>query len=357
MKKRSTFIILLFFLFNSLPVYAASMVGSMVLEKGIVKLRRAKTDRIFKKPGQKISVAGLDEIQTGKGSKVIITLDGQGDQIELLSQTFFKIDTAGKKDSQMSMSIGKARFKVKKRFQPRKSKRRKRFRVRTANAVVGVKGTEFILTTGAEETNLLTLSGSVVFSSISAPEIEVEVIQNQVSQIRLNSKPTAPVEVAPEVRSNIEEGDDTKVFKDIQFGKIATSSIGQREEDEENAQKSENKEEVQGEETKENPKEEEQTSDQQENEESKDGGSEESPIDSNIEGDQAVDLGQMSEDDLEEVEFGEEGIEEPQIDVEEIVDEVDDYVDDVNDEVNDEVNDIQDTLLEINKEIKITITY
>ena len=66
----------------------------------------------------------------------------------------------------------------------------------------GVKGTEFILATGAEETSLLTLSGSVVFASVSAPDVEVVVTENQVSQIRQDSKPTASCHSSSETQGN-----------------------------------------------------------------------------------------------------------------------------------------------------------
>ncbi len=197
-------------------------VGTLTLDKGIVKVRRALVDKIYRRVGEKIPINNLDEIQTGKYSSVTIELDAKGDKLELFSQSFFKIDDVTRESSQISMSIGKARFKIKKGRQSLK-RRKKRFRVRTANAVVGVKGTEFIMATGVDVTNVLTVEGVVSMANISAPDIEVDVSANQVSRVSQNLSPTAPVKIPASVQANILTTDSPAAFNNVKFGETVPS--------------------------------------------------------------------------------------------------------------------------------------
>ena len=98
----------------------STTVGIMTLNKGAVKLRRTQIDTLFQKAGEKIPVRNLDEIQTGKNSSVTIKLDAKSDELELYSQSFFKIDSVTPESSLLSMSIGKAKFKIQKGLVPLK---------------------------------------------------------------------------------------------------------------------------------------------------------------------------------------------------------------------------------------------
>ena len=215
-----------FLLFQTVALAQATTVGTLTLNKGIVKLRRAHIDTLYKTAGEKIPVNNLDEIQTGNDSSVTIKLNFKSDELELYSQSFFKIDNVTAQSSQLSMSIGKARFKIKKGLKPIKPRknRKKRFRVRTANAIVGVKGTEFVLAAGTDVTSVLTIEGVVDVASVATPEIEVEVGENQASQIKQTSTPTAPVTVPASVRENIVNTDAPNVFNNVQFGEAVSET-------------------------------------------------------------------------------------------------------------------------------------
>ncbi len=158
-----------FILFASLitllatQTYAAS-VGYLVIESGIIKHRRNHTDRIYQKPDKKISLNNKDEIQTGKNTRVRIFLRSKNEIIQLYSNSFFRINAISKKQSFLSMPIGKIRCLVKKTIN-RATKRRRRFQVKTATAVIGVKGTDFIVQSDGVSTNVLTLDGIVSMSS------------------------------------------------------------------------------------------------------------------------------------------------------------------------------------------------
>ncbi|MBT3226295.1 MAG: hypothetical protein HN354_08240, partial [Deltaproteobacteria bacterium] len=105
---------------QSIALAQAVTVGNMILNKGGVKLRRNQIDTLYQTAGEIIPVRNLDEIQTGKDSSVTIKLNAKSDELELYSQSFFKIDNVTAQSSQLSMSIGKARFKIQKRRKPLK---------------------------------------------------------------------------------------------------------------------------------------------------------------------------------------------------------------------------------------------
>ena len=48
--------------------------------------------------------------------------------------------------------------------------RKKRFKVRTVSAVVGVRGTEFVVAATEDSTNVLTVTGEVTLASAELPE-------------------------------------------------------------------------------------------------------------------------------------------------------------------------------------------
>ncbi|MCP4755352.1 MAG: FecR domain-containing protein [Proteobacteria bacterium] len=214
-----------FKLFFSLAIFMlaatnihAELVGTLVLEKGFVKIRRNFIDTIYKDTGKQIPVHEKDEIQTGINTLVQVNIDkdGKDETITLYSVSFFTVSNVTKEKSEVFLPAGKAKFKIK-RLELKK--RSRRFRLRSTNALIGVKGTEFVIGVSGGDTNLLTLEGAVSMASIAAPEIEVEIPQYQASQIKQNKRPTAPVFVPPEVRKKIVEADSPEVFKSVTFGK------------------------------------------------------------------------------------------------------------------------------------------
>ena len=375
MKKRNVLLILLLLLLSGSPVFSATQVGTMVLKNGMVKLRRAGADTIHKEVGKEISLSNLDEIQTGALSHVTIHLTAKGDNIELFSQSFFKIDNVDKDTSGVSMSIGKAKFTIPKGKRPLKRGKR-RFRVKTANALVGVKGTEFVLATGAEETNLLTLEGSVTMASVTAPDVEVEVQENQVSQIRQDAPPTNPVTVTPSVRDNILNTDSPKAFQAVQFGTTVSGA-----EEKKDSQKKEEKKEAQSKEEqkqdapKEEPKSSSTTSGgttsapasstggtDEEGQEAADPAASESQSDSegalSEESDDGfIDLENLDEEDLADTELDWE-FEEPEIDIDidEIVDGIIEVVTETTAEVEEQIEEAEESI-ESAQQVEITITY
>lgn len=213
----------------------ADPVGTLSLEKGSLKLRRNHIDTIYKAPATNISVENRDELQTSMDTRAKLDLTVKSDKVELFSNTFFVVSAVEPERTEFKMPLGKARFQI------AKSKRagiKRRFRLRTANALVGVKGTEFIVGVTNGDTNLLTLSGVVNMASLAAPEVQVEVQASQASKIQKNKAPTTPVVVSAQVQESIAESDSAEEFKAVEFGDAPDLPAEKQEE-----QVSENKEE------------------------------------------------------------------------------------------------------------------
>jgi hypothetical protein len=199
------------------PVVFSAVTNTLVLEKGKVKIRRNNIDRVYRKVGEVIILLNKDKIQTAADTFVKIHLAEKGDDIELFSHSFFQVSISKAKGENISMPIGKAFFKIKKRTLINK---KKRFKVKTANAIVGVRGTDFIISAGEGETNLLTLSGIVDMANAADPDVVVEVAENEVSQTRQNARPTVPIVVPPQVRNQILNSDSSKSFNNVKFGPV-----------------------------------------------------------------------------------------------------------------------------------------
>ena len=134
-------------------------------------------------------------------------------------------------------------------------------------AVVGVRGTEFVLGTSGSQTNLLTISGLVTIAPVEAPEIEVEVPENQASQVQQGLAPTPPIPVAAEVQEQIIQEDSPQVFNVVDYPPAPT--IEKAREEQQSQQESEEQEENQEQEQEEQEQEEQEQEEQKgvENEE------------------------------------------------------------------------------------------
>ena len=171
------------------------------------------------------------------------------------------MDNLTEDQTQVSLLTGKGQFNVTPRKSARKplrqkGKRRNRFKIRTVTAVVGVRGTEFVLGTSGSQTNLLTISGQVTIAPVEAPEIEVEVPENQASQVQQGLAPTPPIPVAAEIQEQIIQEDSPQVFNVVDYPPAPTIEKAREEqqskqesEEQNEDQELEEQEEVESEET------------------------------------------------------------------------------------------------------------
>ena len=257
---RFSIITCLFFLVLFIQPVAAEE-AELELELGLVKIMRAGKALVFSEKGSKIPLLLKDEIQTGANSKAQIRLPGKDETIKLGSRSFFGLDNLTEDQTQVSLLTGKGQFKVTPRKSARKplrqkGKRRNRFKIRTVTAVVGVRGTEFVLGTSGSQTNLLTISGLVTIAPVEAPEIEVEVPENQASQVQQGLAPTPPIPVAAEVQEQIIQEDSPQVFNGVDYPPAPTiekareeQQSQQKSEEQNEEQEQEEQEEVESEET------------------------------------------------------------------------------------------------------------
>jgi len=153
-----------------------------------------------------------ERIQTGKDTQAEVSLRGGEEVIQLRSGSLFTVNDLSEKQTKLSMPIGKAKFKV-----DPKRKLKRGFQVRTTTAIIGVRGTEFVMGAGEGQTSMLTLSGAVEMASVEAPAVKVRVNIGQASKLVVGKAPTPPVSVPPELRTSIAEGDSTESFEVVSF--------------------------------------------------------------------------------------------------------------------------------------------
>ena len=190
--------------------------GILFLERGSVKLMSPPPNsqtRIIDEDFSKVIISSGEKVHTGKNTSVKIKIRGKKEIIELSSSVFFQLGKITKKRSRVSLFTGKAKFKIR-----GKKSKKKKFLVRTITATIGVKGTDFVLTTTNAQTNLLTLSGIVTLAPISMPDVEIEVLVNEASSVEANTPPTEPVIVTPEVMEEIINSDSPDAFENVEFG-------------------------------------------------------------------------------------------------------------------------------------------
>jgi len=96
--------------------------------------------------------------------------------------------------------------------------RKKRFKVRTVSAVVGVRGTEFVVAATGDSTNVLTVTGEVTLASAELPGFEVVLPKSSISRVSEGSAPSRPVVVPPSEQQQIVESGNVDGFEEVEFG-------------------------------------------------------------------------------------------------------------------------------------------
>ena len=107
--------------------------------------------------------------------------------------------------------------------QPGPRKRMARFQVRTVSAIVAVRGTDFVVATMGDVTNVFTVEGEVGVAAADLPDHEVTVPANTVSRVQGGFAPTQPEKVGAAERAQILESEGTEGFEDVEFGSLETT--------------------------------------------------------------------------------------------------------------------------------------
>ena len=275
-----------------------------------------------------------EQVLTGKNTRARIEMREKEEEIRLRVDTLFQVNSLDLDQTEVEMPTGKARFKIKRKLN-RKKKQRRKFNVRTVNALVGVRGTEFVMGTSGASTSLLTLAGSVEMASVAAPEIKVEVSIGEASKLDVGKAPTPPITVPPALQNSIVESDSADTFGEVSFppAQDLEEAVAEQKEKEE-AQKEEEQQEKQEEEE----QQEEQTEESSADEESPEESDEVTSSETNSE---ETTVTPETESELEQPEI--ETIEEPEL--EEL-----DFINDILDDASDAIDSIEETerMIQIN---------
>ena len=279
-----------------------------------------------------------EQVLTGKNTRARIKMRGKEEEIRLRVDTLFKVNSLDSDQTEVEMPTGKARFKIKRKLN-RKKKQRRKFNVRTVTALVGVRGTEFVMGTSGASTRLLTLAGSVEMAAVAAPEIKVEVSIGEASKLDVGKAPTPPISVPPALQNSIVESDSADTFGEVSFppAQDLEEAVAEQKEKEE-AQKEEEQEEEEQEEEEQEEEQEEQTEESSAEEESPEESDEVTSSETNSE---ETTVTPETESELEQPEI--ETIEEPEL--EEL-----DFINDILDDASDAIDSIEETerMIQIN---------
>lgn len=246
-----------------LETVAIGVENFLELHSGKVKLIRDGKSQILQNTGETYALLANDRLQTGKETQITLFLKNRGNTIKLFANSFFKLDALAVEGNSVALLTGKGNFSVKPLPQASVTesaeaenaeqgpasknklnskldgklkgglaqlgkgklvRKKKRFNVRTVSAIVGVRGTEFVIATSGDSTNLLALSGEVTLASPEVPDYEIPVLANEVSKVKEGAGPSVPVKVSPDERDKIAKSDGANSFQQVQFGQ--SESVG-----------------------------------------------------------------------------------------------------------------------------------
>ena len=263
---------------------AWSVQNSLELHSGTVKIIRSGGSQILQKAGETYSLSANDRLQTGENTQVTLYLNDRDNMVKLFSHSFFKLDDISEQENNVALFTGKANFSVKplpgssgagedeskigkkdkatarelkdklggelkgslaKLGKSKLSRKKKRFKVRTVSAVIGVRGTKFVLATGSFSPNradLLVLpekepgtKSEATLANTKLSEYEEKVGSGEVSRVVEDRGPTVSVTISPEEIARIAEADGPDSFQGVEFGlseSIDSIQERQRREDE-----------------------------------------------------------------------------------------------------------------------------
>ena len=223
--------------------------NSLELHAGTVKIMREGKSKILRNAGEKYQLLAYDRLQTGKNTEVSLYLKDGDDTVKLFSHSFFILEDISDEGNSVALLIGKFNFSIKplpessgaeeaesenteKEKAPEKKlktklggklkgslaklgksklrRKKKRFELRTASAIIGVRGTEYDVETDPNlrepKTDLgvqkhdkdkeRTIS-AVDFASIEDPKNSIIVSEGEYSQVKEGFLPSEVISLGP----------------------------------------------------------------------------------------------------------------------------------------------------------------
>ena len=207
--------LLIFIIFLLVPVCMAKEAGYLMVLKGQVIVHSKNKEEIFKESDERITIYERDKIHAGEDSKAEFMFKSKKESVKIYSKTFLVIKSAKNYGSELILPLGKARFVV-----SPKSRKRKRFVVRTSNAILGVKGTDFIVQTDGDLTDVLTINGKVSFANLAYLKKKIFVRKNQASRTTRDEPPADVVTVPVDIQKKIIIQADPELWDDIDLENV-----------------------------------------------------------------------------------------------------------------------------------------
>ena len=249
---------------------AWSVQNSLELHSGTVKIIRSGKSQILQKAGETYTLLENDRLQTGGNTQVTLYLKDGDNTVKLFSHSFFKLDDLSEEENSVALLTGKGNFSVKVLAEPsgraeelsentekkkvpenklqaklggnlkgslaklvktKLRRKKERFKVRTVLALVGVRGTEFVIGTGLDSgknvtnvailpefgNHMLNLEMNRKYLGFEeGPKVELGV--NMVSQLKGGRGWTNPVFKTPAEMIKFAQADGTEIFQGVEFG-------------------------------------------------------------------------------------------------------------------------------------------
>lgn len=157
------------------------------------KAKLKKADGTFQEITNKdlpFELANVIQVETGSSDRARI-LFSDGTELSLGPATEFRLNPADQKTKTpgfFELALGRARALVKKRANGNKA-----FEIRSRDAVMGVRGTEFIAEVTRDRTSLCTFNGTVEVQSVQNPALKRTVKANQGVVASSSGQVTPPV--------------------------------------------------------------------------------------------------------------------------------------------------------------------
>ncbi len=201
---------ILFIVGMSIPSMAfAQSIGNVVSYTGRVEIRRGAGVLL---PEIGTDIFRKDVVLTGANGRVrILFMDnsvvniGPGSEIRMQHYE----STPSKRDVLLSMLRGKIRF-----FVSKLTNMFNTYDIHTITAIIGIRGTNFIVAASGKATDLYVVGGVVNFKNILQPQSPgIEVVEGTMSSVRTSGEPSAPVRYTDaQIRQMIQ--DTTVPFSD-----------------------------------------------------------------------------------------------------------------------------------------------
>jgi hypothetical protein len=135
----------------------AQVFGQIVKYEGSVKVLRHETNKSFFVTQVPFAIFKNDKLFTGKNSKAFLSLSDNSKMVVLSKTEFIVRDI-----TLIKMSVGKVIMDIVRRT----VRRFKRFRIKTASAVIGVKGTRFMVNSSGKTAQIYLKSGQLSVEAI-----------------------------------------------------------------------------------------------------------------------------------------------------------------------------------------------